>query len=411
LVFVYSYFAKITDGVISAEEKETIIEKLSEWLDEEDATGKDKTKTNEKFKLGFAEFEKDPHIERFRFALENIRRHFFIFYDGDAEKTIAQLRNVMRDLYAIAESDSGKSEYAISDQERALLDEIDELWGTGDNHEEEDSGDVEYGEDEDAKDDYSDLEEDGDEEYDEDNVEKGYAEFLVDNSKDPKKNKIRRDYLMKWQIPSSFYNERLGINANIPEWIADLDNDKCCPKFTASQLDKIAKIVERNKIIPILGYAPSPFFDQVKQVWWIVPFSIYREDHASWLMADKNGIYAAYNDDNNIRGIISWENVVDIDFEEAYDDDNNVNMMTVHLGNGGYITLSEFHDENQGSYLKVLFSIYKVRKNTIDASKGKSSWKEGSGGEGFKQIKAPMDLLNEKIWLENPTRPDPRFFS
>ena len=130
LVFVYCYFAKITDGLLSEDEKETIIEKLSEWLNEEDAKGIEKIKTYQKFKLGFAEFERDSHIERFRFALENIRRHFYIHFDGNEQKILAQLRNVMKDLYVIAESDSGKNEYAISDEERALLDEIDELWGT-----------------------------------------------------------------------------------------------------------------------------------------------------------------------------------------------------------------------------------------------------------------------------------------
>lgn len=130
LAFVYSYFAKITDGLFSDEEQEVIIEKLSEWMNEEDKKGTEKIKTNQKFKLAFAEFERDPHIERFRFALENIRRHFYIHFDGNEQKILAQLRNVMKDLYVIAESDSGKNEYAISDEERALLDEIDELWGT-----------------------------------------------------------------------------------------------------------------------------------------------------------------------------------------------------------------------------------------------------------------------------------------
>jgi hypothetical protein len=67
--------------------------------------------------------------------------------------------------------------------------------------------------------------------------------------------------------------------------------------------------------------------------------SLYREPHASWVFIDKNGFHGAYDNDNEVGMIISWENVVTIRFGEGILSDKNINTMFVDLMNGGYITL------------------------------------------------------------------------
>jgi hypothetical protein len=239
----------------------------------------------------------------------------------------------------------------------------------------------------------------------------GYSDFSTSLSGDEEGEKSRNDYLNNWLLPSRRYSDLDNIVVNVPEWIGSLDNEGCCPKFNEDQIKTIVNIVESHKLIPVLEYAPSAFLEQVKQVWWIVPFSIYREDHASWVFMDKNGIHAAYDEDNQVRQIISWENVDFVDFrEDFFDGDDNLNVMFVHLVSGGYITFAEFANEVQGSYLRVLVSIFNVRKTTIEKSRGKDSWKEGAGGEGFQAFQKPSDLMDERVWLNEPNRPDPRSF-
>jgi ankyrin repeat protein len=236
----------------------------------------------------------------------------------------------------------------------------------------------------------------------------GYPLLLFKNFENPK-DELRRDHLSNWQLPSAVYSGRVGIRAFIPEWIDGIE--KSCPKFSKIQLEEIENMIREHKIIPILNYAPHEFFDEVKKVWWIVPFCIWREDSASWVMLDKNGLYCAHPEDNDISPMVSWESITSIDIEYEYDGDPCVNMMTVYFGDDKFLTYAEFVNDNMGSYLSVVKAIYDVREKTIDVSRGKYSWKEGAGGEGFKSFENPNDLLKKNIWLDNPYRPDSRMFS
>jgi hypothetical protein len=238
----------------------------------------------------------------------------------------------------------------------------------------------------------------------------GYPALILSNSEDKAISKLKKEHLNKWQLESEVYANRLGITANIPDWIDGID--RACPKFNKNELELINKIALDHKLIPILSYAPEEFFQEVKRVWWIVPFCIWREDFASWIMVDKNGIYAAYPSDNDISSIYGWDYISDMSFDAGYDDDPNVNTLTIYgLEEGQYLTFSEFVNEEQGSYLRMIYSIYEIRKDTIEASRGNSTWKEGTGGEGFQSFENPNDLLNEKVWLDDPSRPDPRYFA
>ncbi len=391
LAFVSIYFATTTDGQLSEVEKNTIYQLVGEWITEEDENKK-RQMVAAAFVKAKTEFDKDKSHERFEFALENIRRNFYVNYEYDEEKTHNQLIFVFNDLVAIANADDDEISAEV-DLLKAILTEweIDMSEVAGDDRVKEDTVD--------------DSEED--EENNENSNDTDYPAFNVkmfENNND----KLRVQYLRNWQMASNVYCRRAGIRAFIPEWVEGIET--CCPKFTKAQLESIEQIIRKNKIIPMLSYAPYEFFQQVKRVWWIVPFCIWREDSASWIMVDKNGLYCAHPEDNDISPMVSWENVTSVDLEFEYDGDSKVNMMTINFGEDQMLTYAEFVDENQGSYLSIVKAIYDVREKTIEESRGQQSWKEGAGGEGFKMFENPTDLLKKEIWLDNPERPNPKYF-
>ena len=228
---------------------------------------------------------------------------------------------------------------------------------------------------------------------------------------------IAMQYLAKWQKPSDVYGGRLGIGALIPDWVEELITDDVCPVFSHEQLSKIASKIGSEKIIPILGYAPDELFNYTKKVWWIVPFCIWKEEIASFVFVDKDGFYALLYDadeqETDLQLIFPWEGVHEIEFEQAYDDDPNVNRLTLYQENGGYLTFDEFvsegKDGDMGSYLSVIIAIWEIRRETIEVSRGEPTWYEGAGGEGFKAFENPSDLLNGKEWLD-AFRPEPNEF-
>jgi uncharacterized tellurite resistance protein B-like protein len=209
-------------------------------------------------------------------------------------------------------------------------------------------------------------------------------------------------YLKKWQKPSSFYNRRLGITAYIPEFVAELVSDDVCPVFTIEQINKICSKISAEKKIPILDYAAAELYNHTKQVWWIVPFCIWKDDTATMLFVDKDGFYSIYaqGDDEEIRMIFSWEAVHELEFEYAVgeDDDPNVCRLTLYQENGAYLTFDEFISEgpegDHGSYLKVIEAIWEARQETIKASKGEPFWVEGAGGETFEEYGHPSELTH-----------------
>jgi hypothetical protein len=119
LAFVSIYFATTTDGQLSEVEKNTIYKLVGEWITEEDES-KTKKQVNDAFLKAKAEFDKDKSHERFEFALENIRRNFFVNYEYDEEKTHKQLILVFNDLAAIANSDDDETSSEV-DLLKAIL--------------------------------------------------------------------------------------------------------------------------------------------------------------------------------------------------------------------------------------------------------------------------------------------------
>lgn len=224
-------------------------------------------------------------------------------------------------------------------------------------------------------------------------------------------------YAYKWQTKSEVYGWVGGISGFIPDWYEDLSTEEICPAFSPKELLGIANRVANEKIIPVLSYAPEELFFHVKRVWWIVPFCIWKEDIASFVFIDKNGFYAMFKNKEGevvINDIFPWDRVSDLEFETEYAGDSNVNRLTLHQENGGFLTFDEFvgvgdDGELKGSYLAVVESIWLARKGTIEASKGVPMWYEGKGGEGFVEFEIPQDLLKAAKW-DNPHRPNPGMF-
>jgi hypothetical protein len=265
--------------------------------------------------------------------------------------------------------------------------------------------------------DSSDQEED-DEQEDDDS--RGYPFLMVPRS-ETVSNDVVKKYLMRWQVPSVEYNGRAGITCYYPDWVEKLTLDEICPLFTNDQIKSIASKVEDEKIIPVLSYAPEELHEELKRVWWIVPFCIWKEEVASMVVVDKNGLHALYKDDDEVifSQIFGWEHVYHVEYEEEYssdimEDDPNVCRLTLYMEDSSrYLTFDEFisHDgkRDQGSYLAVLYAIWSARAKTIEASRGKPVWYEGAGGEGFKDMPTPQSLLDVDSWRD-PSRPDPVAF-
>jgi hypothetical protein len=260
---------------------------------------------------------------------------------------------------------------------------------------------------------YLQTEEDNSDE--EENEELGYP-MISWWGKDIDTEKLGK-YAYKWQTKSEVYGWVGGISGFIPDWFEDLSTEEICPAFGPQELFEIANRVANEKIIPVLNYAPEDLFNHVKRVWWIVPFCIWKEDIASFVFIDKNGFYSMFKNNEGeviISDIFPWDRVSELEFETEYAADSNVNRLTLHQEDGGYLTFDEFvgvgdDGKLKGSYLAVIESIWLARKGTIEASKGVPMWYEGKGGEGFAEFETPQDLLKPANW-ENPHRPNPSMF-
>lgn len=219
-----------------------------------------------------------------------------------------------------------------------------------------------------------------------------------------------KEYLRKWQEKSIQYAFALGITANIPSWVSTLIDDINFPKFKQKQLSQIKNAITSEKVIPILSYAPVELQNEMKNAWWIIPFVIWKEDVVSWVAVNKNGFYGAHEGDDNVNMLFSWDSLSEITFETLEDGTVRVERMNLHIDNGGYLSFDEFVAKGNGSYLSIVEAIYEVRKETIDASKGQSVWKEGTGGEGFQTFDNANQLLEDSKWTTDVSRPDPSMF-
>ncbi len=219
-----------------------------------------------------------------------------------------------------------------------------------------------------------------------------------------------KEYLRKWQEKSIQYAFALGITANIPSWVIYLNDETNFPKFKEKEISNIKKSIVSEKVIPILSYAPLELQEELKHAWWVIPFVIWKEDVVSWIAINKNGFYGAHEGDDNVSMLFSWDSLSEISFETIEDGAVIVERMNLHIDNGGFLSFDEFVSKGNGSYLSIVESIYEVRKDTIDASKGESVWKEGTGGEGFKSFENANQLLDESNWSIDVNRPDPSLF-
>ncbi len=226
---------------------------------------------------------------------------------------------------------------------------------------------------------------------------------------------VVKQYLMRWQKSSQFYAWRMGVKAFIPDFVAALASDKVCPIFTSQEIEAICARIKSEKIIPILDYVPEEFYNHTKHVWWLVPFCIWKEDVASLVFVDKNGFYAMYSQDGEeaINMIFNWDTVYELEMDYGYEDDPNINRLTLYQEDGNFLTFDEFvstsEEGDHGSYLSVIEAIWEVRKETIAASKGESFWAEGSGGEGFTSFTQAYELCDEFKWVAED-RPDSELF-
>jgi hypothetical protein len=267
---------------------------------------------------------------------------------------------------------------------------------------------------EDADEDESEEDEDEEDEEDEDDDEGGFPMISYRKPADEMVAVVQQ-YLRRWQKSSQVYAWRMGIKAFVPEFVEALASDKVCPILTNKEVDEICARIRSEKIIPVLGYVPEDFYNHTKVVWWLVPFCIWKEDVASLVFIDKNGFYAMFSKDGEevIDMIFNWDSVDELDFEYAYDDDSNINRLTLTQENGKFLTFDEFvsspDEDDHGSYLAIIEAIWEVRRETIEASKGEPFWAEGTGGEGFVEFKKPQDLTNASKW-DDPSRPNPSMY-
>jgi hypothetical protein len=123
LALVYIYFASTAESDLSGEVQDAIFYCIREWSGDEESKALNKL-ISESIKKAEIEFNKDKSKERFEFALESIRRHFYVKFDYDQEKTIVQLKLVATDLIKIAEVDN-----LWEDAESELFQSITNEWG------------------------------------------------------------------------------------------------------------------------------------------------------------------------------------------------------------------------------------------------------------------------------------------
>ena len=106
-----------------------------------------------------------------------------------------------------------------------------------------------------------------------------------------------------------------GIKAHIPVFFDKID--RCSPKWTADEIATIRENIVKLKVIPTLRYIPDEFYNFTKKVWWLVPFTIWKEE---------------------IVG----------EMEIEWPEDNLCVLTVYNRGSEGFLTFSEFVSEGCG---------------------------------------------------------------
>lgn len=226
----------------------------------------------------------------------------------------------------------------------------------------------------------------------------------------------RNAYFEKWQAPSYMYNLRAGIKGCLADWVTYFNDTDFAPILNNGQVEAIANNLREHKAIPILLNAPEEARGVMKRVWWAVPLCFWNEI-ASPILVNKNGIFSLYSEnfpeDIELTAIAGWDAIKEIRFERigsgssGFDDEGNVNCLTLVYENGGSLDFFELvrHDQNQGSYLEIIEVIWGNRYETIQQSKGLPMWKEGAGGEGYIEVEDIIQLINPNTY-EDVGRPE-----
>ncbi|MFM7589430.1 MAG: hypothetical protein ACKO55_09990 [Bacteroidota bacterium] len=227
----------------------------------------------------------------------------------------------------------------------------------------------------------------------------------------------RNAYFEKWQAPSYMYNLRAGIKGCLADWVTYFNDTDFAPILNNGQVEAMVNNLREHKAIPILLNAPAEARGVMKQVWWAVPLCFWNEI-ASPILINKNGIYSLYTKnfpkDIELTLIATWDQIDQVSFipgssgSSGFDDEENVNCLTLEYENGEILDLFELvrHDQNQGSYLEIIEAIWENRYETIQQSKGKPTWKEGAGGEGYIEVEEIIQLISPDAF-KDVSRPGP----
>ncbi|NBY29244.1 MAG: hypothetical protein EBQ67_00075 [Sphingobacteriia bacterium] len=212
------------------------------------------------------------------------------------------------------------------------------------------------------------------------------------------------------------FNWRGGIKGCLADWVTYFNDTDFAPILNESQVEAIANNLREHKAIPILLNAPEEARGVMKRVWWAVPLCFWNEI-ASPILINKNGIFSLHTEnfpeDIGLTAIAGWDDIKEVSFERmgsgssGFDDEGNVNCLTLEYENGGSLDFFELvrRDQNQGSYLEIIEVIWRNRYKTIQESKGLPMWKEGAGGEGFIEVEEIIQLINPDTY-EDINRPE-----
>ena len=241
----------------------------------------------------------------------------------------------------------------------------------------------------------------------EDNDESN-AEYMAlsHKTRSEEENKFLSKFILKWMAKTEEF-ANLMSRIQFPTFLQDIDN--LCPVLSDEEITFINHHITYEKCIPSLQYIHDPiFYHHTKQVWWLVPCAYWGEKLVSWVLVDKNGIYAPHpdewDDQDNVSPIFSWENVEDISFDIQEDNSGNeIAILNIEGTNGGELTFYEllkadFESICRGSYLSVIKSIFDVNHPNILESRGAHSWNHGVGDEGFQGFEKAEQLLNQAHW-------------
>jgi len=220
------------------------------------------------------------------------------------------------------------------------------------------------------------------------------------------------NYMEAYYFSNKLYDNNLSLIVYIPTWLDELN------KIQFNKLNKslrsISELVRTNKVIPSLRFLPDVLMSSSKQIWWISPLVIWKEDSVSLLFIDKNGFHVlSMNDFEEVDVLFAFpfDKVDRIEIEDNFEGEPITRLTVFQPDDQGYLTFDETKPSMYSlSHLHIMKEIWEVRKSTVIASKGHPMWAEGAGGEGFKAFESVNELVDKSIWETEVFRPNPSMF-